>query len=530
MRKQTKIAAIVSAAALLAIGASMTSFAATGWQEENGTWVYYDRNENMVTGDWAKSGDNWFYLGDNGEMVRDAIVESDDNVYYVDSNGAMVTNRWVEVDNSSDDSDEAPATIWYYFQANGKAYKAPSSGNTSFKTINGKKYAFDAEGKMLFGWVDASSTRQTGDEAWTNAVYYLGDSNDGAQLANEWKQIAVVDNTNDDPDQNYWFYFQANGKRVEAKEKTINGKKYRFAENGKMVSEWWSTPTDASSANAYNYYSSPEEGAKKVKGWFKVVPGEHFDQPDYDDDTERWFYADGKGNLYISAIKTINGKKYLFDEDGEMLTGLRYLTFTSSGLDLTNSVELDNADKIKDYASVERAAGNVTAGKTGVYYFVDNGDLQTGNQSVTIDGDSYAFKFKASGSTKGVGIHGKEKDGYYVNGRKVQADSELIYGAFEVDSNGVVIKALNSESLVDRTWWKYKGTTTETQTTVPNKDLLYTGSANRYNATGAGVASGNKVVVVNTTGTIISNGTRKDGNEVRLVVKSGYLKGAYINE
>ena len=34
MRKQTKLVAVLSAAALLAIGASMTSFAATGWQEE----------------------------------------------------------------------------------------------------------------------------------------------------------------------------------------------------------------------------------------------------------------------------------------------------------------------------------------------------------------------------------------------------------------------------------------------------------------------------------------------------------------
>ena len=43
MKKQTKLVAVLSTAALLAIGASMTSFAATGWAEEDGTWVYYDR-------------------------------------------------------------------------------------------------------------------------------------------------------------------------------------------------------------------------------------------------------------------------------------------------------------------------------------------------------------------------------------------------------------------------------------------------------------------------------------------------------
>jgi hypothetical protein len=62
MRKQTKIAAIVSAAALLAVGASMTSFAATGWQEEDGTWVYYNKSEEKVTESGpspATTGSSW---------------------------------------------------------------------------------------------------------------------------------------------------------------------------------------------------------------------------------------------------------------------------------------------------------------------------------------------------------------------------------------------------------------------------------------------------------------------------------------
>ena len=36
MRKQTKVVAVASAAALLAIGGAMTSFAAQGWVEEDG--------------------------------------------------------------------------------------------------------------------------------------------------------------------------------------------------------------------------------------------------------------------------------------------------------------------------------------------------------------------------------------------------------------------------------------------------------------------------------------------------------------
>ena len=174
MTKNTKIAAIASAAALLAIGASMTSFAATGWQEEDGTWVYYDRYQDRVTDTWEKSGNNWYYLNSDGEMATDELIEYSDNYYYVDANGAMVTNQWVEMDNSDDDEEDAASTVWYYFQNNGKAYKASSNSNTtSFKTINGKKYAFDEDGKMLWGWVNKESSRETGDDAWKNGTYYF---------------------------------------------------------------------------------------------------------------------------------------------------------------------------------------------------------------------------------------------------------------------------------------------------------------------------------------------------------------------
>ena len=50
MRKQTKLVAVLSATALLAIGASMTSFAATAhWEQEGEDWVYLDKDGDKVT-------------------------------------------------------------------------------------------------------------------------------------------------------------------------------------------------------------------------------------------------------------------------------------------------------------------------------------------------------------------------------------------------------------------------------------------------------------------------------------------------
>ena len=77
MRKQTKLVAVLSTAALLAIGASMTSFAATGWAEEDGTWVYYNRDGERATDQWKKSGNNWYWLDSDGEMAIDQLIEED---------------------------------------------------------------------------------------------------------------------------------------------------------------------------------------------------------------------------------------------------------------------------------------------------------------------------------------------------------------------------------------------------------------------------------------------------------------------
>lgn len=516
MRKQTKIAAVVSAAALLAIGASMTSFAATGWQEENGSWVYYDKNQDLVTDSWAKSGDNWYYLGSDGTMVTDSIIEDNENYYYVDVNGAMVANTWVQIDNAEADENDAPV-VWYYFQNNGKAYKAPSSGNTSFKTINGKAYAFDAEGKMLYGWVSGQSELLTGDDAWRTATYYLGSYNDGARVTGSWAELDVVDTEEDEEDQKYWFYFGSNGKKyfrpdntTGIYEKTINGKKYSFDETGKMLSEWVATPATSSNIGAYKYFSSPEDGARKTKGWFKVVPAKEVNPGANEDESNKWYYADGKGNLYASAMKTINGKKYVFNEDGEMLSGVKWLTFTGSTL--TDVVSVDDDNKVQQYSGTSTTA--VSVDKTGLYYLGsgDEGDIRTGIQTVSIDGESYTFKFKTAGSNKGVGVNGKQTDGYYINGLKVKADADLKYQAFVVGANDRVLRALNSEDLYDRT----AGT-----------DKIQ-GSKTSY--VSQGLATGQKIVVLTSSGSLVSSGTKRDGNDVNLVVKNKVLFGAYINK
>ena len=458
MRKQTKLVAVLSASALLAMGASLTAFAATGWTQEDGTWYYYDRDGERVTDEWRKSGDYWFYLGDDGEMVTDQLIEDDDDYYYVNADGAMISNAWVAIENEDAGDEDEPDQYWYYFQSNGKAYTGSDSNTTKFKTINGKKYAFDEEGRMLYGWVQ-DGERQTGDDDWTDAEYYLGDENDGA-MSTGWRLISITDEDWDeddetfDEDQDRWFYFKSNGKRYanddpdkEFVVKTINGKKYGFDENGRMVAEWNVTTTVGTEGQAtytreWSYFSSPEDGARKTKGWFKVIPDEDLDPAEYDDAAEHWYYADGDGALYANEIKTINGRKYAFDNYGRMLDGLRLIEFVEEdGRVSTKEIaysydEDDNNDLLFDTednldATIQKIMED---GDDDIYAFMyfgdaDDGAVKTGKQKIDIDGDEIEFEFKKDGSKKGQGrneVDPSDKVAYAM-GKRYKAGSDNKY-------------------------------------------------------------------------------------------------------
>ena len=476
MKKQTKLVAVLSTAALLAIGASMTSFAATGWAEEDGTWVYYNHDGERATDSWKKSGNNWYYLDSDGEMAIDQLIEDGDNYYYVDINGVMASNQWVAIENEDAGEDDEPEHYWYYFQANGKALTNGDNDKVSLKTINGKKYAFDDEGKMLYGWVDEDSAERVDDtdsDGFKEGVYYFGGEDDGA-MTTGWLQLditydeATTDDYkytaaafNDDEDQTRWFYFKSNGKKIFAedgdrtKDKTINGKKYAFDEYGAMVAEWSLDEEDlgtnpqaftssvASSAEvitgkafdskyteSWKYFSSVEDGARVSKGWFKVVPAEFLNEDKYNDDEDFWYYADGSGNLYAGEFKTIKGKKYAFRNDGRMLNGLKFIKEDADNQSLSvyadddDTWNFDNEDDFLDHAAEFYEPEGYKC-----FYFGDGDDgaMRTNKTNVEIDGENHNFYFEKSGGNKGAGVTGEEDDKLYQSGMLLKADSDDKY-------------------------------------------------------------------------------------------------------
>ena len=139
MRKQTKIAAVVSAAALLALGASMTSFAASKgtWMMVDGEWYCYDKNGDAYTNVFCSSNGKEYFVGDDGDVY--CCGDEDD--------GHAKKNKWIKTWLPNDTNEEEDDKEWFWFDKEGKVFRANIS--TAAETAaNAYKYKLD-EGALV---------------------------------------------------------------------------------------------------------------------------------------------------------------------------------------------------------------------------------------------------------------------------------------------------------------------------------------------------------------------------------------------
>ena len=440
MRKQTKLAVGLSAAALLAIGATMTSFAARGWVAEGDQWYYYDSNGDYVTDKWKSYNGNYFYLGDEGYMLTNELIEDGNNYYYVDANGAMVKNTWVAVP-ADDDEDQDVEYRWYYFGANGKAYR-----DADKKTINGKKYGFDDEGKMLFGFVRDRQCINDEDDAILNCDRYYGSNDDGAMYTGWLLYQDALDASGYD-DEFYWFWFNSKGLKFTDGKKKINGKHYAFDGFGAMLYEWVDSVTVGTTT--LGWFSAAEDGHLVKSSWIwtdnEDLTYDHNDDP-------HWWYADKHGDLIADGTKKINGKWYAFDANGKMAWGFVWLAEPTGkiGIGAGNFVsEADPADV--DAKLIKGNYGKDLEGKTGYLHLFSldeekDGSMKTG-QSIKVEmyDDDYTMGFDKN---NGSALNSLYKNKLYDNGILITADDnryKAVTGPdgkdYLVSGNGTRMKA-----------------------------------------------------------------------------------------
>ena len=499
MRKQTKFVAVLSAAALFAIGASMTSFAATAhWEQEGEDWVYLDSDGDRVTDTWKKSGSNWFYLDSDGYMAKDTIVisGSNDDKYYVDANGAKVVNTWVSVDNEGDNEcsdQEDITTIWYFFGTDGKAKRAENDAKV-FTNIpyganmeNRGTFAFDEEGHMLSGWQDITLSTNT-------YRYYFNGENEGwAALGWQYLEKPEGDNFEDeDPfEDEAWFWFGTNGRAAQDTTKYINGQYYTFLPGGAMDDRWREgTPgiskyTGAIASGASAFYT--EDIGHRRTGWIYT-----YDPNDPDEEGDQhWFYLNNKGEAFNDqgkdteeykyntdtkgydlvidynanarkvfdltsvgtdvAAKVIKNKTFLFDDSGRMLTGLRKIEGEVPALE---SGMTEDSAITKSRGVVPREGGKDL--EEGIYYFStesgsQEGAMQTGKQVVNDDGEEYTYYFSSTGKAYTDTL--MKGAVYDHEGRRIEAEDgskyELVYVEYDIKDGDKTAKDENGKPILD---------------------------------------------------------------------------------
>jgi glucan-binding YG repeat protein len=384
-------------------------------------------------------------------MLTNELIEDGNNYYYVDANGAMVKNTWVAV--PADDSEDQDVEYrWYYFGSNGKAYR-----DADKKTINGKKYGFDDEGKMLFGFVSNRECINDEDDAILNADRYYGSNDDGAMHTGWLLYQDAIDAEGYD-DEFYWFWFDSKGLKKTNSTKKINGKTYAFDINGAMEYEW----TDATYSNksTQGWFSAAEDGHLAKNQWIWASEEDVLNDGSDDD---RWWYADKNGFLIRNQTKKINGKWYAFDEYGRMKWGLVFTNNKSAKITdkFTDLYAFDpgdiSSDEILDAKFHEGQKDEVDLDGLYMYLFSldeeKDGSMKTGyNVKVELYDDDFTFGFDKN---SGAAYNGVVKNKLYINGILQTADDNRYKAvAFDskdylVSSNGTVMKASQSRTYKD---------------------------------------------------------------------------------
>ena len=474
MRKQTKIAAVVSAAALLALGASITSFAAAKgtWMMVDGEWYCYDKNGDVYENTFCSSNGKEYYVGDDGMLVRSSWVEYDGDYYFVNSSGAKIVNDWrLTTPYEDEDADEE----WFYFQSTGKR------ADNKKILYKGSTFFFDADGKMLTGWVTADGNDVVNEENNINKDYTFYCDETGARVESGWVYTTEPATADDDADADeYWYYLKSSGKVATGKQANVKGQAFIFGDKanenlGQMLTGWVAEfdnktadkdddyyieidgETESYAVNNENiadvYYCLYDEdkadGHVQKNKWIKTWrPEDAYDEDEDEDkfwywvekdgkvyipekaDADAYKYALGDGSLEIKnkgkqfgiAKKKINSKDYFFNMAGEMVNNF-----------------IDVVDT-KDAAVIAK----------GMHYFggSDDGSMKTGSQSVKDDnGDTFKFYFGTKNSAtenKGVGITGNKNNKLYYEGHLVAAEDykyqTVTFGGktFIVNQNGSI--------------------------------------------------------------------------------------------
>lgn len=304
------------------------------------------------------------------------------NKYYVDANGYL-KKGWLYLTN------------WkMYFDSDTYAAKV------GMADIDGKKYLFNSDGVMQNY---AGTTVIDGKKYWF--------STDNASLKTGWLQLG-----------NWKLYFDPETYEAKTGLAVIDEHTYMFNNDG-VAQTYAGTPV----INGKKYWVTPQ--GYLASGWLYLG---------------KWkMYFDSKTFTAKTGMADINGKRYLFNNDGVMqnyagttvINGKKYWFSTDDASLKTGWLNLGNLKLYFDPKTYQAVTGIIAIGSE-YYYFNDDGAMVTGFTAI---GSSYYY-FNEDGTM-------------LRNGSKTIYGTKLNFGADGICTSKVALANYNGPYLikVDRT-------------------------------------------------------------------------------
>ena len=264
-------------------------------------------------------------------------------------------------------------------------------------------------------------------------VFDISDSG-FANVSNLFPDIPVVDEKWYQ-EGGYWKYRLSDGEMAIGW-KEIGGATYFFNGKGQMQAGRWLHLNDDWGENAKgNDYYLNSNGKMQTGGWFKL--------------NGFWYYIQSNGARRFSELSEIGGKKYLFAEDGKMLTG--HQVFNGKKMFFADSGALQTAGKPSTWQKISSdwyfydEDGLRTVGKKNIngttYYFNQEGVMQTGWAFI----DGHWNYFANSGAMQTGWI--KDQDTWYY----LDKDGIMLTGKQEINSTRYYLNASGAM----QTGWKW---------------------------------------------------------------------------
>lgn len=176
------------------------------WYKEDGYWKYRLSDDQMAIG-WRKINGIYYFFNGQGQMqagrwlhLNDSREKPDGNWYYLNNNGQMQDTGWFKHDGT-----------WYYIASSG------ARSYSQLVEIEGQKYLFDKDGKMLTGLQVYNGKKM---------VFASSGALQSEGKASSWQKIA-----------SNWYYYDEDGILTVGK-KDIKGTTYYFDKEGIMQTGW----------------------------------------------------------------------------------------------------------------------------------------------------------------------------------------------------------------------------------------------------------------------------------------------------